>query len=74
VREGCPDLTSQNEHSQLKHGETIMKLPIQSRPIVRGISSARISHALTSGINASDCNSEWLQLNQPIRNIKGGKI
>jgi hypothetical protein len=38
------DRTSQNEHSILKQGNTIMKLPIQSQPILRNVSTARINY------------------------------
>jgi hypothetical protein len=31
-----------------------MQLPIQARPIVRGVSSAKISRALMSGVTASE--------------------
>jgi hypothetical protein len=39
-----------------------MKLPIQSRPVLRNINSDRISDALMSGVIASDCTTEcaWL--------------
>jgi hypothetical protein len=40
--------TSQNEYSMPKPGETIMKLPIQARPIERSINSLRSSGTLMS--------------------------
>lgn len=33
-----------------------MKLPIQARPIMRSVSSVRISHSLMSGVTSSECN------------------
>lgn len=33
-----------------------MKLPIQSRPIMRSVSSTKIFDALMSGVTASECN------------------
>ena len=38
--------------------KTTMNVPMQARPIMRSVSSARISNARMSGITASDCNSE----------------
>lgn len=38
--------------------KTTMNVPMQARPIMRSVSSARISDARMSGITASDCNSE----------------
>jgi hypothetical protein len=35
-----------------------MKLPIQSQPVMRSVSSVRISAGLMSGVTASECGSE----------------
>jgi hypothetical protein len=50
-----PDRTSQNKPSKPKHGEIIMKLPLQFHPIVRTISTAITGR---QGVTASDT-SRW---------------